>query len=375
MEKDKKERNRRGFFGRVLVFLLSVLAVIGVIAMAASVLSSFVNPERFAWPALFGLGFWAIFIYNVLIFTALLLLWSKKAWIAVLALLIAVPGLMKSVTYKKHQGEGQLRVLSYNVMRFKDYRDPSKTTMDVAYEIANMVRDKKPDVVCMQEFAQFMSKTKRSDCIAQYGEMMGLPYFYYHTKSHFGGNVIFSKYPLTAVEDESPFGEENLYGAVAHVDAGDKGAFDVICCHLTSFLLTREELSMFSDTSNTKLERQEYSKSVVSKLINAYQRRSLEVQRMLAYVPQDGRPIILCGDMNDTPLSYTYYQLSRNGFKDAFLMAGKGIGRTYAGKLPLLRIDYAWVNQGIVPTSFKRIRYRGSDHYPVMMDFNLEKGL
>ena len=59
MEKDKKERNRRGFFGRVLVFLLSVLAVIGVIAMAASVLSSFVNPERFAWPALFGLGFWA----------------------------------------------------------------------------------------------------------------------------------------------------------------------------------------------------------------------------------------------------------------------------------------------------------------------------
>ena len=369
-KKDKRDKKSRGFFGRVLVFLLAVLAVIGVLAMALSVLSSFVNPERFSWPALFGLGFWVIFIYN---FIALLLLWSKKVWIAVLALLIAVPGLMKSFAYKKSPTEGTFKLMTYNVMTFKDYRDVSKTSMDVAYEVANMVRDKNPDVLCLQEFAGFLPKTKRSDCINQYGAMLGMPYYYYHTKAHFGGNVIFSKYPISAVEDASPFGEENSYGAVAHVDAGDKGSFNVICCHLASFRLTDKELNMFSDTSNTKIERQEYGKSVVSKLLGAYRRRSPEVQRMIGHIPQDGRPIVLCGDMNDTPLSYTYFQVARNGFRDAFLMAGRGIGRTYAGKLPLLRIDYAWVNAGIQPTSCKRIRYRGSDHFPVMMEFNLAK--
>lgn len=368
------EKSRRSLLGRMIVAVLAFLALVGLVATTMSVISSYVNPERNVWPAFFGLSFWAIFLYDVLVFLALLLLWSNKIWIAVLALAVAVPGLLKSFSFNKTQEDGELRIMSYNVLNFKNYRDDSKTAMDVANDLANLVREKQPDVLCLQEFSQFMTKTSRANCIDEFGEMMGLPYHYYHKKANFGGNVIYSRYPLKAVEGDTPFASENLYGAVAKVDAGEKGSFWVLNCHLRSFQLTDHEINVLSEPGNSKEEVQEYGKSVISKLKSAYKSRSLEVQQLIAHLPQDGRPLLICGDLNDTPLSYTYNQLAQNGFKDGFREAGRGIGRTYAGKLPLLRIDYVWCNDNIQPTSFKRLRYRGSDHYPVMMDFNLNKG-
>ena len=82
--------------------------------------------------------------------------------------------------------------------------------------------------------------------------------------------------------------------------------------------------------------------------------------------------IIICGDFNETPLSYNYRQMQKAGFTDTFTKVGRGIKPTYAGKLPLLRIDYVWANNGIIPLDFNRLRYKGSDHYPVMLDFSIQ---
>ena len=49
-------------------------------------------------------------------------------------------------------------------------------------------------------------------------------------------------------------------------------------------------------------------------------------------------PVIVCGDFNDTPVSYSYQQL-RGDFNDAFVGSGKGIWKNYIGKLPSFRID------------------------------------
>ena len=78
------ERRERGFIGKLLVFILSVLAFIGLVAMALSVLNAYVNPQHFIWTTLFGLAFWEILIFNVIILGLLILLWSRKAWISVL---------------------------------------------------------------------------------------------------------------------------------------------------------------------------------------------------------------------------------------------------------------------------------------------------
>lgn len=378
--RDKKEkrgsnRKKRSILGRIAVFLLAVLAFVGLLAMAMSVLGSYVNPTRFVWFSFFGLGFWIVFLFNLVVLTLLLLMWSRKVWIAIIAMLIAVPGVVKSFSLGKSQEGGQLRVMTYNVLGFKDQYDTEKSSIEIAADVAKMVKDNNPDVLCMQEFALFMPKTGRDACIAGFGEMVGLPYQYYHKKAHFGNNVIFSRYPISAIEEDIPFAKENDYGAVAKVDAGEKGVFYVLCVHLTSFQLTNNEITVFSETGNSKEQVQEYGKSIVVKLKHAYERRSEEVAKMLEDIPHDGRAIIICGDFNDTPISYTYHQIKEAGFVDGFVKAGRGIGHTYAGKLPLLRIDYVWGNERIEPMSFKRIKFKGSDHYPVMMDFNIQHGL
>lgn len=373
METEKKKG--RGFFGKLIVGLLTLLAFVGVVAMAISVVSSYIDPARFVWTSFFGLAFWEILLFNVVIFGLLLLLWSRRVWVAILALLIAVPGLLRSFSFGKSQEGGDLRVMSYNVQIFKDIYKEDKKSLDVAYEVANLVREQHPDVLCIQEFGLFVPKTWLKECIRLFGEMIDMPYHYYHTKAYYGGNVIFSCFPIHSVKDETHFGKENEYGAVAEVDAGKKGKFLVLCTHLASNTLTKEEVSMISEPGNTKQEIQEHGKSILVKLKNAYLRRSKQVKQMLEDLPHDGRPMLICGDLNDTPLSYTYHRIKSSGFTDGFVVAGRGIGHTYAGKLPLLRIDYVWGNEHIQTTRFKRIRFKGSDHYPVVMDFSLKHGI
>lgn len=377
-EQDRNERverrERRGFFGRLIVGLLTFLALIGLVAMALSVSSSYIDPMKFVWASFFGLAFWEILLFNALILTLLVLMWSRKAWIAVLALLIAVPGILRSYSNGKPREGGDIRIMSYNVRIFKDLYDSKKDASDVANGIVSMVRENHPDVLCIQEFGYFLSKKGRPELIRIFGDLTEMPYHYYHKKAYFGGNVIYSKYPISAISDDTHFGKENDYGAVAQIDAGKKGKFLVVCSHLTSFKLTQEEISVLSEPGNSKEAVQEYGKSIVVKLRNAYRQRSLQVNQLLADIPHDGRAILLCGDFNDTPLSYTYHQIKKAGFIDGFVETGKGIGHTYAGKLPLLRIDYIWCNDQVQPMKFKRLRFKGSDHYPVMLDFKLSHG-
>ena len=101
--------------------------------------------------------------------------------------------------------------------------------------------------------------------------------------------------------------------------------------------------------------------------------RPKNIDVLLKRIPKDGNPIVICGDFNDTPLSYTYSQMKNADLKDAFLTASRGIGKTYCGSLPLLRIDYFWYNDYIKVVDYNRIKQTTSDHYPLTMTFNINK--
>ena len=62
------ERRERGFFGKLLVFVFAVLAVVGLIAMTLSVICPHIDPKHFGWIPFFGLSFWVILGFNLLVF-------------------------------------------------------------------------------------------------------------------------------------------------------------------------------------------------------------------------------------------------------------------------------------------------------------------
>jgi endonuclease/exonuclease/phosphatase family metal-dependent hydrolase len=99
----------------------------------------------------------------------------------------------------------------------------------------------------------------------------------------------------------------------------------------------------------------------MTKILSAYKSRAQEVHRILYHAKKSPYPVIICGDFNDTPVSYCYQQL-KSSFEDAFLEAGIGTGATYAGKVPPNRIDYIFHSDGFRATAFHIQKEILSDH-------------
>jgi endonuclease/exonuclease/phosphatase family metal-dependent hydrolase len=89
-------------------------------------------------------------------------------------------------------------------------------------------------------------------------------------------------------------------------------------------------------------------------------------------------PTILLGDFNAGPASLVYRILTRR-LQDARIRApGGGRCPTFPSRMPLLRIDHLFVNDGIEVTGLSvaqtRLARRASDHLPLVMDFELAEG-
>ena len=92
---------------------------------------------------------------------------------------------------------------------------------------------------------------------------------------------------------------------------------------------------------------------------------------MAEKVHESPYPVILCGDFNDTPVSYTYHKLSRK-LNDAFIGSGIGMGTTFRGNFPYVRIDYMLYSNDFKAYRYQTGKINWSDHYPVMARFKLK---
>ena len=109
------------------------------------------------------------------------------------------------------------------------------------------------------------------------------------------------------------------------------------------------------------------SRAVLYKLKQAYKKRSQQAEILAGKIKQSPYPVIVCGDMNDVPNSYTYFTV-KGDLQDAFLKKGGGLGRTFRYISPTLRIDYILADKKLEVTNFCKIKVPYSDHYPIIAD-------
>jgi endonuclease/exonuclease/phosphatase family metal-dependent hydrolase len=109
-------------------------------------------------------------------------------------------------------------------------------------------------------------------------------------------------------------------------------------------------------------------RTILSKMKHAAAQRSSQAIQLSDSLKKSEHPVILCGDFNDSPSSFTYCKLSA-GLNDAFLEAGWGISPTYAAFPLLFRIDYILADSTFRFQKFKTIREPLTDHYPVVATF------
>ena len=98
---------------------------------------------------------------------------------------------------------------------------------------------------------------------------------------------------------------------------------------------------------------------------NSYKMRAEQAEKVGEYVHNTPYPIILCGDFNDVPVSYTYHSVKGDKLIDAFRECGSGYGYTYNKKLFHFRIDQIMHSKEGKAIQFKGGDVKYSDHYPI----------
>ena len=87
---------------------------------------------------------------------------------------------------------------------------------------------------------------------------------------------------------------------------------------------------------------------------------------------QSPYPVIVCGDFNDVPNSYAYTTIGKN-LQNGFAEKGFGIGNTYDGISPTLRIDNIFADKKFDVVQFERFKKKLSDHFPIAADLLYKK--
>jgi endonuclease/exonuclease/phosphatase family metal-dependent hydrolase len=177
------------------------------------------------------------------------------------------------------------------------------------------------------------------------------------------GVATFSRYPIKMTL-EIPF--ENTVNAAMYTDIDVNGKIiRVYNVHLQSIKLNINNL--FSKKNNRIDEIEEVS----SRLKTAFVKRAGQVDIMAKHIDVSPYPVIICGDFNDTPVSYTYNKLKGNRL-DTFCEAGKGMPSTYRlSVVPFFRIDYILHDKIMESLTYTVHQIDYSDHYPISSVVNI----
>ncbi|MGH1335586.1 MAG: endonuclease/exonuclease/phosphatase family protein [Aureispira sp.] len=323
-------------------------------------LAVWIPPSQFYWPSVLAVGYPFLFFIHLLF--AFFWIYKRKRYVYLPILMLGL-GWAHFLNFFAYKGLSattpaakNLRVMSYNVHYFNVGGQQAKK--DQARILSN-IEEQAIDVFCGQEFS---SKTKENNQQINQQMQQRLPY---HSKGGGSSLAIFSKFPILK---QGTIDFPNSYNGAIYADLqSPQGTVRVYCFHLQSIglgndeseLLDRENLSTLGQSTTQKTYQR-----INNKLKHAFLQREKQVNFISQHIRESPYPVIVCGDMNDTPSSYAYGQLS-NHLQDAFRQRGVGFGSTYAGILPLLRIDYIFTSSKAVIERFEVLPYRVSDHYPI----------
>ena len=368
------EHQRIGFLG----YILRILNWILILALLVSYLAQWVSPEMVWLIAFFGLGFPVLYVLNIVF----LLHWTfRRRKFLVYPLIVLLMGLpmlgrfLQLGSNTEHIASGNsLKVLSYNVHVLDYYGNKFGNSGFARDQIIEKMKLENADIYCMQEF--YTKKKAGIDNVKLFKQSLETPYTFnslYFPGSSTVQNVIFSKYPIISS------------GLVGNIDDSSGGIFadievnDVIIrvysVHLESIQISSERNVLGKYMNLNSPEGQELAKKQSFKFINkfkvAFASRARQITVLKNHIANSQYPIIILGDLNDTPSSYAYSQL-RADLDDAFVERGGGFGQTYIGKYPSFRIDNIFYDPQFTCNAYNTIQVTLSDHYPISAEFTVD---
>ncbi|MBR4387692.1 MAG: endonuclease/exonuclease/phosphatase family protein [Prevotella sp.] len=345
-------------FRKIFFWILLVFNVVVIALMLISGYSGYLSPKEHPLLSLSGLIFPLFLILNVLMLLVWFMVRKRMMLLPIAGLLLAYAPIRTYVpiNLSTPPPEGSIKVLSFNVFLWAgwEYKKQGHNP------IVDYLAASDADIICLQEASPHEYDARLID------EALNPLYPYRDSimYRHDGDCLaIYSRFPILDSERISYSSRGNQSMASRLLIDGDTVL--VVNNHLETVGFSMHEKKLFNQMVEGKKPKVK-KKHFLSKLKKAQAKRAPQADAVARYIAEKGGDhIIVCGDFNDSPLSYVHHTIGR-GLRDCFAEAGTGLGFTFQRYGMYVRIDNIFCSKSYEPYSCEVDRsITDSDHYPI----------
>lgn len=382
-------RREHSRFSQVAASFIAGAAWCSVGALWISALSVYVSPLRCKWVSLLGLGFPLVLGGTLFMAVIALIFAPRRAWIPLVGILLCGGTVRSFFPINFTQGESyalglsekklgengaplgenrsalgekraSLRVMSYNLHFWGSLTDSTYEKM------RDYIARSGAQIVCMQEG---LPDVPFNAALQRHFAATPLRHYTYDPSSG-SSMALLSAYPIVRKERLSLVDGNGIVAYWLAPSATD--SLLVVNCHLRSNQLSPEDRKEYSRAVNdvdaaTRPPLMRLSHRLGAKFVNAARVRAAMTDTLARFLDLHRRiPTIVCGDFNDTPVSYARYRIVGCGLTDAFRTKGNGFGRSFNRDAIWVRIDHTFVSDHFeVLASEIDSSIDCSDHFPI----------
>ena len=355
-------------FGNFIAFLILALNALFISALLLTAYSPHIQPTVHPVEACMGLTFPIFLLINAGFLLFWLIIQRYRSALLPLAGFLLCYGQIRTYLpvnfHTKKLPENSFKLLSYNIMGFdgavkKEGKNP----------ILSYLKESNADILCLQEYATAESPKH----ISQKDVERTLKAYPYHhismignTKGYANKMACYSKFPILSAHTVDYDSRYN--GSVVYEIKIGKDNVNLINNHLESNKLTKTDKDVYNDIlkSPEKEKVKSGARLILHKLAEASAIRAPQADAVADEVARSPHPsVIVCGDFNDTPISYTHRVIAKD-LDDAFTESGCGPGISYNQNKFYFRIDNILISKNLKAYNCTVDRsIKDSDHYPI----------
>lgn len=340
-------------------------------------LAPYISPVQMSFLMFVGVAFPWLLVINLIFVSIWALSRIRYWWYSAVVILIGwthltsvfgihykpinqLIALKKGANTEGGRSDTSIRVMSYNL--HGGIAPNAKNKIMARLDLSRFLENQNPDVLCLQEFILAWGENFDNQMLNDIPFLKTYPYW---VRVQGNDLAIFSRFPILNS------------GILLNRNESNGCTYSDISVHEQTVRFYSLQLqsnivsNIADDLAKTKDLTDDESWFSIGRMLTRFRRHSIirarDAEIVKKHISESPYPVILCGDFNDIPVSYTYKTLS-DGFTDSFQETGRGFGTTYAGHIPALRIDYILTDSRFTPLNCSILRVPHSDHYPVVSD-------